>query len=284
MSNSYEARLRRVLRYIYDNPTGDLSLDAVADVAAMSRCQWHRVFHSMTGETCAQAVRRIRLHRAALWLVETDWPVAEVAGRAGFGNAQSFARTFRAEFGMSPNAFRKTGVPGALDLIFLPEDITMLDVTLRNAPAMRLAALAHRGPYSDIGVAFQQVAAIFGARNLWSHAGEMVGVYYDDIASVPASELRSHAGIRVGPDFEMPDVLEEVTLASGPQAVMLCKGPYAGLPAAWSALYGQWMAKSGREPANLPPFEVYLNDPTDTPPADLLTEICIPLKTQDPSG
>lgn len=57
---SYEDRLMRVLRYIHDNPTADLSLDRLADVAALSRFHWHRVFHAMTGETCAQAVRRVR--------------------------------------------------------------------------------------------------------------------------------------------------------------------------------------------------------------------------------
>ncbi|MFT5345881.1 MAG: AraC family transcriptional regulator, partial [Dinoroseobacter sp.] len=55
MSAAYETRLRRVLAYIHDNPAGDLSLDTLADVAAMSRFHWHRVFHGMTGETCAAA-------------------------------------------------------------------------------------------------------------------------------------------------------------------------------------------------------------------------------------
>lgn len=44
MPNSYEKRLIRVLEYIHANPAGDLSLDALADVAAMSRFHWHRVF------------------------------------------------------------------------------------------------------------------------------------------------------------------------------------------------------------------------------------------------
>lgn len=45
MSQSYELRVLGVLRYIYKNPAGDLSLDALADVASMSRIHCHRVFH-----------------------------------------------------------------------------------------------------------------------------------------------------------------------------------------------------------------------------------------------
>ncbi len=59
MAHPYEDRILRVLDYIHDNPAGDLSLDALADIAAMSRFHWHRVFRSVTGETLAQTVRRI---------------------------------------------------------------------------------------------------------------------------------------------------------------------------------------------------------------------------------
>lgn len=284
MSQTYEDRLRRVIRYIHDTPAGDLSLDALADVAAMSRFHWHRVFHAMTGETCAQAVRRIRLHRAAHWLVGTNWPVATISMKAGFANTQSFARAFRNAYGMTPDAFRRTGAPGALHVNFTPEDIAMLDVTIRAADPIRLAALPHRGAYPEIGKAFQQLAAIFSARHLWPQARGMVAIYHDDPSSVPALDLRSHAGVRVGPDFDMPDVLEDVTIPAGRQAVLLYKGPYAGLPAAWDALYGQWLAQSGEEPDDAPAFEIYLNDPSDTAPADLLTEVCVPLRNRDRAG
>ena len=43
MTNANEKRLLRVLDHIHDNPAGDLSLDALSDVAAMSRFHWHRV-------------------------------------------------------------------------------------------------------------------------------------------------------------------------------------------------------------------------------------------------
>ena len=79
MASTYENRILRVLEYIHSNPAGDLSLDALADVAAFSRFHWHRVFHGMTGETLADAVRRIRLHRSACWLVQSEKPVAQVA-------------------------------------------------------------------------------------------------------------------------------------------------------------------------------------------------------------
>ncbi len=276
---NYEDRLRRVVRYIHDNPAGDLSLDALADVAAMSRFHWHRVFAAMTGETCAQAVRRIRAHRAAHWLVQTTWPIEVIAKRSGHRNVQSFARTFRSQFGVTPAAFRAQGVPGDFELLQKGTHL-MSDFEIRDLGEIRLAALPHQGAYYEIGSAFQQVAAMFGARQLWPHARGMVGVYYSDPSSVPEAELRSHAGVRVGEDFDMPDVLEEVRLPAGPHAVSVYKGPYAGLPTAWDALYGQALPKSGRMPAESASFEIYLNDPTEVAPEELLTEICVPLTSE----
>ena len=61
MANHYEKRLLRVLDHIHDNPAGDLSLDALADVAALSRFHWHRIFRAMTGETAHQTVKRMRM-------------------------------------------------------------------------------------------------------------------------------------------------------------------------------------------------------------------------------
>jgi AraC family transcriptional regulator len=60
--------------------------------------------------------------------------------------------------------------------------------------------------------------------------------------------------------------------------VLTFTGPYAGLPAAWDQLYAAWLPASGEEPADSPPFEVYLNSPMDTAQEALVTEICVPLR------
>ena len=275
---SYERRLLRVLAYIHDNPAGDLSLDTLADVAAMSRFHWHRVFHAMTGETCAEAVRRIRLHRAACWLVQTDWPVAEIAGKAGYAGTQSFSRAFSGAYGEPPTAFRTRG-----DLIAplsrKPKgESPMFDVTVETRAPMRLAAVTHTGPFIEIGSAFERVSALFTTRGLWPQARGMAGLYHDAPGSKPEAELQSEAGIVVGEEVEITDPMHETKVPGGRYAVLHFKGPYAGLRAAYEYLYGDWLPGSEEEPADSPPVEVYLNGPADTAPDDLLTEICVPLK------
>lgn len=275
---TYEDRLLRVLDHIAENPAGDLSLDALADVAAMSRFHWHRVFHAMTGETAAQAVRRIRLQRAAVWLVQSDMSLEEIAEKAGYGSPRSLARAFAVQYGCSPAAFRKNGEMIAERLRTERGETPMFPVDITDQPSRRVAAVAHTGPYPEIGGAFEKLSAIISTRGLWPAVRGGVGIYYDDPAAVEPRALRSHAGFVLDETAEMPAGLDEVRLAAGPAAVLHFKGPYAGLEAAYSYLYGTWLAQSGREPADAPVCEVYLNGPSDVPSEELLTDIVVPLK------
>lgn len=278
MRADYEKRMLRVLEHIHANPDGDLSLDALADIAAMSRFHWHRVFHAMTGETCAQAVRRIRMNRAACWLVRGDWSVDEIAARVGYPSAQSFGRAFKAAYGMTPAAFRNSGRDEPPRLKQREGDRPMFDVEIEDHPARRICGVPHRGPYIEVGSAFEAASAIIGARDLFAEVRSMVGLYYDDPAAVSPPDLRSFAGFELTGETPCPEGMEEVAMPAGPVARLRFRGPYAGLQSGYDHLYGAWLPGSGRDPADAPAFELYHNTPRDVPPAELVTDICVPLR------
>ena len=273
MTANFEKRIHRVVDHIHDHPAGDLSLDTLADVAALSRFHFHRLFRAVTGETAAQSVRRIRLHRASVALAQTDTPAGQVAKAVGYPNVSSFSRAFGDAYGMTPKAFRNRGELRPFTRSTLPEILTMHPIETRTQSDRKLAAVPHKGPYSEINRAFQTLSTTMAQRGLFGYAGHMVGVFYDDPQSVPPADLRSHAGFEISgkPSIEPP--LETVTLAGGRHAVLTYTGPYAGLPAAYDQLFAVWLPASGQEPADIPMFEVYLNSPMDTAPDKLVTEI-----------
>ena len=276
--NSYNTRISRVIDYIYSNPSADLSLDCLADVAAMSRFHWHRVFSALTGESCAQIVRRVRMHRAAFWLVQTEWPLAKIAREVGYNNTQSFTRAFREVFDAKPLEIRAAQAQHVLTLRCKEGDEDMYEVKVEDAPERRLAAMAHVGAYNGVSKSYEKVAAVFTIRDLWKHARGMVGIYYDDPSTVPEAELRSHAAVELADDVVVPDPLEEVLIRGDESAVLVMQGAYTGLQEAYEWLYGQWLPQSGRMPADQPSYEVYLNSPMDTAPANLLTQIYVPIQ------
>lgn len=276
---SYEARLLRVLAYIYDNLDGDLSLDTLADVACMSRFHWHRVYRAMTGETLADAIRRIRMAKAANALVrDSDAPVADVAERHGYPNAASFSRTFSAAHGLSPAAFRELGARVAGELHNNHGANSMYPVVIETLPPLRAAGVLYVGPPINVGRAFQTLGGIMFARNLFANARGMVAVYHDAPGAKPDTELRAHAAVIIADGFPADiEGLEYFDLVGGKHAIMQHKGPYATLAAAWEWLYGKWLPQSGEEPRHAPPFEFYVNDPRNTPPDQLRTDIRLPL-------
>ncbi len=137
----------------------------------------------------------------------------------------------------------------------------------------------HRGSYMEIGRAFETLFGVLGARGLLQPVLCMKGLYYSDPTSVPEAELRSAAGIVV-PDagFPVEAPLERAELRGGEYAVLRHKGPYSDMRPAYDWLFGTWLVQSGREAADAPVFEDYLNNPREVPPTELLTDICLPLK------
>ncbi len=276
-----ERRLLRVVEHIHTAAPDDVSLDRLAEIAAMSRFHFHRVFHAVTGETAAQATRRIRLHRAAMHLVQGTMPIAQIANDAGYANVPAFSRAFRASFSLPPGQFRQQGQLGPAPSVRKSgEPIVTYDVTLETLPDRRLAAIAHQGDYMGIGKTFEQLSLLANSRAMWPQIQGMVGIYYDDPDATPTKDLRSTAALELTADAEIAAPMEEKRLTGGLSAVLLFKGPYAGLHGAYKYLYGVWLPLSGREARDAPPYEVYLNSPADTAPEDLLTQICLPLAGQ----
>lgn len=278
MPHSYEDRILRVLDYIHANLDGDLSLDTLAEVAAMSRFHWHRVFAAVQGETLASTIRRIRLGRAATELVNGDRPLAEVARVCGYPNQRSFARVFREAYGQTPEAFRSAGK--LLPLRLKPDagEPNMYPIETRQETDRKVVGLEHRGNFMTVDKTFEKVAAIAAARDIWKDVTGMIGIFYNSPGTVPEEDLRAHAGMILrDPDGETPDGLDAVMLPAGRVAVLQYKGPYAGLHVAYQHLYGEWLPNSGEELRDLPPFEIYLNTPRDVAPEDLLTDVCVPL-------
>ncbi|MFY0636202.1 MAG: AraC family transcriptional regulator [Vannielia sp.] len=274
----YRKRMARVERHILTHLDEDLSLDALADVAAFSRFHFHRVYTRMMGETVAETVRRTRLNRAAVMLATTRQALEEVAVMCGYPNPQSFARAYRAAFGQTPLQTRKSRVAPVL---LLPEnegELAMYDVEIRDEPGFHGAALAHSGPYQEIGQAYEGLIARCLEAGLGGKMGQLVAWFWDDPTAVPADELRSHAGVILPGGEAVPEGLDRVEVKPCEVLVVTHKGPYTGLPEAWGFIYGKALPESGREPSpDEAPFERYLNSAMDTAPEDLLTEVVMPL-------
>ena len=103
-----EARVGSVARLIDRHPDGALALGRLAREAGLSPYHFLRTFKASIGITPHQYVLRARLREAARRLTTNGARVLDVALDCGFGDVSNFNRSFRAEFGESPLAFRRS--------------------------------------------------------------------------------------------------------------------------------------------------------------------------------
>jgi AraC family transcriptional regulator len=267
---NYAGRLDRVVTWLTDHLDEALDLARLADVACLSPYHFHRIYRAMQGETVAATVRRLRLHRAAVELIDGSLPVHRIARRAGYRSQAAFTRAFRAAYDTPPARYRSA-------LVSSPDKPTF-QVMIRETRALRLAALEHVGSYGNIGSTFGRLLTMAASQGLPGPETRYFGVYYSDPVDTPKAMQRAHAGLTLPAGRVPKGELQPLELREGRYAVVLHVGPFAELGRAYGWLYGEWLAESGEEPADAPCLEVYLNDPRIVRPAGLRTEVWLPLR------
>lgn len=84
------------------------SLKKLLRTAGVSRTDLHRKITRCAGMSITAYLRRVKLKKAAVLLVEhPEWNIGQVALESGFENQSYFSRRFREVFGCCPAAFRE---------------------------------------------------------------------------------------------------------------------------------------------------------------------------------
>lgn len=99
-----DPRLARVCRAILEDPSIDTDLDALAEVAGMSRRTLTRLFRQETGMSVAAWRQQVRLLEA-LSLLAIGRPVTTVAFDVGYDSPSSFTAMFHKVFGVAPSQY-----------------------------------------------------------------------------------------------------------------------------------------------------------------------------------
>lgn len=98
--------IERVQHHIIDNPAGDLSVKALADVAAMSTRNFLRRFKAASGKTLGDFITDARLRHACALLERSDIELKSIAVSAGFGSDANMRKVFIRKLGITPLQYR----------------------------------------------------------------------------------------------------------------------------------------------------------------------------------
>ncbi len=103
-----DRRMSNALEIIHDRVDTDLSLEAIARAAGMSRSNLALRFKEVMGVTPMDYVTGWRMQRASEMLRSTRDSMADVAERVGYRSEAAFSRAFKRVFDQTPGTFRRT--------------------------------------------------------------------------------------------------------------------------------------------------------------------------------
>jgi len=108
-------RFASLLGWARDHLHEHLSVDRLAECAAMSPRHFARAFAAETGLTPAKAIEHLRLEAARDIVESSAEPIEGIAVRAGFGDPERMRRAFIRAFGQPPQALRRTAKTHSAD-------------------------------------------------------------------------------------------------------------------------------------------------------------------------
>lgn len=103
-----------LIEWMSANLADDLSVDALAERAAMSTRNFARLFRQATGAPPARYVEQLRLDVSRQILSQGAATVESVAAAIGYRSADSFRRAFERAFGVPPSFYRETFGTGCI--------------------------------------------------------------------------------------------------------------------------------------------------------------------------
>jgi AraC family transcriptional regulator len=286
----YERRVNRVIDHVRQHLADDLSLAAVARVAAFSPFHFARVFRAVTGETLFEFIQRLRIEKAAGALLNhPQQKVLAIALDHGFASAATFARAFRARFGMTATRWRAGGsqrwsarqrakrnpgkrlrtprkaqrvAPAHAGRQYRPE--VAMAVHVRDLPRYRVACMRYVGPYGAHGIPELWVRLLkwIAAHELALDGRLTIGVAHDDPSITAPERCRYDAGVVVGADIRADGLVDIVDLPAGRCALSEFVGTAHDIQGAWDRVFRAWLPTSGYQPDDRPCVELYHGDPT----------------------
>jgi AraC-like DNA-binding protein len=99
-------RIDRVLRWIETNLGNDLRVDDAAAIAHVTPAAFGRFFKREVGKNFTAYVNDARCGWAALRLVQSTEPIAQIAQTCGFPTLSNFSDQFRRRYAVAPREFR----------------------------------------------------------------------------------------------------------------------------------------------------------------------------------
>jgi effector-binding domain-containing protein len=152
----------------------------------------------------------------------------------------------------------------------MPYQCEIVERTVQPALSVRRTVSVQALPQT-LGQVFGQIAAY-----LQEHGEPAAGPPFVAYFNMDMQALDVEIGMPVAQALPGRGEIQSVQMPSGKLGACTYVGPYEALAPAYEALTS-YVQEKGYQPSGVA-YEIYLNDPTCTPPQELKTQILFPLR------
>jgi len=268
--DDYYYSVCKVVLYIEENYSSNLTLEKLSKIASFSKYHFHRIFKSIVGENLKDYIIRVRLQSTTLKF-KTNQKITQIAMGSGYETSASFTRAFKKHFNMTPREFTKYSK--------VKKGTNNLSPKFIYSDEEKVFYVRKIGEYSkSCREAWQVLLDFISTNNIEKEKVIKIGIVHDDPYVTPVSELRCDAcAILNNQEIEPFGEVLTKSISSGNHAVFLHIGPYEEIHGVYDSI-GDWIVENKIELRDSPMFVKYLDvDPKKVKCEDKKTEIYVPL-------
>lgn len=260
-------RLNRIIEYIENHLTEDLSADAISSITGGSAFHFNKVFLFLSGYSLIEYIKNRRLSEANKDLLDGK-SVTDVAFTYGYQSVDGFARAFRGWSGILPSEVKKTGFSKTipkLSFIIQVKGGTSMECRIKQMPAFNLVGVSKRVPMQFEGVnqeivklaqsiTEEQRSEMHSLQDMEPFA--VVNASFDADANFmkEEGELTHLIGV-LTTQSEVSSHLDRIQVEAMTWAVFPSDGPFpATLQDTMARVYSEWLPASDYEVIDAPSF------------------------------
>ncbi len=300
MNNDYIKRINKVLTYVENNLQTDLSLETISQIAFYSPFHLHRLFKAVTNETLNSYIIRKRIEKAAMLLIYgNELTITEISVQCGFNSNSSFTRSFKKQYGQSPNDFRKQNLNNFSKISKLNSKIGKVNyiteeylcniiniqnwikmnakIEIKEMPKMNVVYTTQIG-VNGVENAFERMLKWAIPKDiLKEEESNMVRIFHDSFKITDEDKVRMSIGITIKQPITVDGELGITTIENGKYIVGRFEIEPVDFEKSWNGLF-IWMNENGYKKDGRYPFEIYHNNPNMHPEKKCIVDLCIPIE------
>lgn len=259
--------LNKVIDYIEDHLTDDLSLEIISIYAGVSDYHFRKIFFYLSEMTLSEYIKNRKLSEASMNLLHGE-KVTDVALKYGYQSIDGFTRAFKKWCGFLPSEVMKNGISKTfpkLSFIITVKGGINMEFRIEDKPAFNLVGVSKRIPMQFEGVnneivklaqsiTEEQRKEMHSLQNIEPY--EIVNASYEADANFLREEgdLTHLIGVLTTTN-QVSDQLEKVPVDAYTWAIFPNEGPFPStLQNTMAKVYSEWLLSSDYEVINAPTF------------------------------